>query len=44
VASGVLRPQVVARFPLESAADAHRMLQDRATVGKILLTAAGDLA
>jgi NADPH:quinone reductase len=42
VASGVLRPQVVARFPLERAADAHRMLQDRATVGKILLAATGE--
>jgi NADPH2:quinone reductase len=42
VVSGVLRPQVVARFPLERAADAHRMLQDRATVGKILLAATGE--
>jgi NADPH:quinone reductase len=44
VASGVLRPQVVARLPLERAADAHRMLQDRATVGKILLAATGEPA
>jgi NADPH:quinone reductase len=36
--SGVLRPSITARFPLAQAADAHRMLHDRATTGKILLT------
>jgi NADPH2:quinone reductase len=38
LASGVLRRNITARFPLAEAADAHRMMQDRATTGKILLT------
>lgn len=38
LASGALRPTITARFPLAQAADAHRMLQNRATTGKILLT------
>lgn len=38
VTSGVLRPRVAARLPLEQAPGAHRMLQDRTTIGKILLT------
>jgi NADPH:quinone reductase-like Zn-dependent oxidoreductase len=38
VTSGVLRPRVAARLPLEQASQAHRLLQDRTTTGKILLT------
>lgn len=38
LASGVLRPDITARFPLARAADAHRLMHDRATAGKILLT------
>ena len=37
-AQGLIRPVVAASFPLESAAEAHRMLQDRKNVGKVVLT------
>ncbi|QKW34227.1 zinc-binding dehydrogenase [Actinomadura sp. NAK00032] len=36
-AQGRLRPVIGRRFPLEDAADAHRAIQSRATVGKTLL-------
>jgi NADPH:quinone reductase-like Zn-dependent oxidoreductase len=35
---GQLRPVVARTFPLERAADAHRYLQSRASIGKVLLT------
>jgi NADPH:quinone reductase-like Zn-dependent oxidoreductase len=38
VDQGVLRPVVAATFPLEQAADAHRFIQDRKNVGKVVLT------
>jgi NADPH:quinone reductase-like Zn-dependent oxidoreductase len=38
VAAGRLRPVVAKTFPLERAADAHRYLQSRANVGKVVLT------
>jgi NADPH2:quinone reductase len=37
VAAGVLRPYIAASLQLEQAAQAHRMLEGRTTVGKILL-------
>ncbi|WP_370944381.1 zinc-binding dehydrogenase [Amycolatopsis sp. cg5] len=37
VASGVLRPVIGQRFPLEKAADAHAAIESRAAVGKTLL-------
>ena len=37
-ARGELTPRVHARFPLEHAADAHRELQERRSVGAIVLT------
>ncbi|GAA3944627.1 alcohol dehydrogenase [Amorphoplanes auranticolor] len=37
VADGTLRVRVHASYPLEQAADAHRALESRATIGKILL-------
>jgi NADPH:quinone reductase-like Zn-dependent oxidoreductase len=37
-ASGQLRPVVAKTFPLEHAADAHRYLQSRANIGKVILT------
>ena len=39
VAADRLRPIVAKTFPLEHAADAHRYLQSRANVGKVVLTA-----
>ncbi|MFI0411005.1 zinc-binding dehydrogenase [Actinomadura sp. 3N508] len=36
-AEGRLRPVIGQRFPLDGAADAHRAIQSRATVGKTLL-------
>jgi NADPH:quinone reductase-like Zn-dependent oxidoreductase len=38
VAGGRLRPVVSKTFPLARAADAHKFLQDRANVGKVVLT------
>jgi NADPH2:quinone reductase len=35
--AGVLSPQIGNRFPLAQAADAHRLLESRANVGKVLL-------
>lgn len=38
VESGAIRPRVAATFPLERGADAHRLVQDRGNVGKVVLT------
>jgi len=38
VSAGRLRPVVARTFPLEHAGDAHRYLQSRANVGKVVLT------
>jgi NADPH2:quinone reductase len=38
LATGIIRPMVHATFPLENAADAHRMLDASTHVGKIVLT------
>lgn len=38
VAAGKVRPQIHAAFPLERAADAHRLMESSAHVGKIMLT------
>jgi NADPH:quinone reductase-like Zn-dependent oxidoreductase len=35
---GKLRPVVADSFPLERAADAHRLLAERKNVGKVVLT------
>jgi len=35
---GVLRPVVSESFPLDRVADAHRFLQERKNVGKVVLT------
>jgi NADPH:quinone reductase-like Zn-dependent oxidoreductase len=37
VAAGSLRPVVAKTFPLERAADAHRFIQSRSNIGKVLL-------
>ena len=37
VAAGRLKPVVHAVLPLARAADAHRMLEDRAAFGKVVL-------
>ena len=39
LADGTVRPVVHERLPLERAADAHRMLEESAHVGKIVLVA-----
>lgn len=36
--AGRLRPVVAKTFPLEKAADAHRFIQSRANIGKVVLT------
>ena len=36
--AGRLRPVVARTFPLEKAADAHRFIQSRANIGKVVLT------
>ncbi len=41
VAEGGLRLRIAATFPLERAADAHRALEGRGTIGKVLLTTGG---
>jgi NADPH:quinone reductase-like Zn-dependent oxidoreductase len=38
VESGDIKPVVAAAFPLERAADAHRLLAERKNVGKVVLT------
>jgi NADPH:quinone reductase-like Zn-dependent oxidoreductase len=35
---GIARPVVAESFPLERAADAHRFIQQRKNVGKVVLT------
>ena len=37
IVSGELRPVIGATYPLEQAADAHRALLDRSSVGKLVL-------
>jgi len=39
VEDGSLRPVVARTFPLEQAADAHRFMQGRSNIGKVVLTA-----
>jgi NADPH:quinone reductase-like Zn-dependent oxidoreductase len=39
--SGRLRPVVARTFPLDRAAEAHRFLQSRASIGKVVLTCPG---
>ena len=38
IASGAIRPTVFARFPLAEAAEAHRLMESSAHLGKIILT------
>jgi NADPH:quinone reductase-like Zn-dependent oxidoreductase len=38
LSAGRLRPIVARTFPLEKAADAHRFIQSRANIGKVVLT------
>jgi NADPH:quinone reductase-like Zn-dependent oxidoreductase len=38
VAAGRLRPAVARTFPLDRAADAHRFIQSRSNIGKVVLT------
>jgi NADPH:quinone reductase-like Zn-dependent oxidoreductase len=38
MAAGRLRPVVAREFPLEQAADAHRFMQTRSNIGKVVLT------
>ena len=38
VAAGDVRPQIHATFPLDQAAEAHRLIESSAHVGKIVLT------
>jgi NADPH:quinone reductase len=37
-AQGTLRPRIHARLPLEQAAEAHRLLESRSTIGAVVLT------
>jgi NADPH2:quinone reductase len=38
VSAGRLRPVVARTFPLDRAADAHRFIQSRSNIGKVVLT------
>ena len=38
IESGAIRPVVAEAFPLERGADAHRYMQERRNVGKVVLT------
>ena len=42
LAAGRIRPVVARTFPLEHAADAHRYIQSRANIGKVVLTCGGE--
>jgi NADPH:quinone reductase len=42
IADGSIRPVIGNSYPLEAAADAHRALLDRTSVGKLVLTPQGD--
>ena len=39
---GSVRPRVSATFPLENAAEAHRFIQERKNVGKVVLVVRGE--
>jgi NADPH:quinone reductase-like Zn-dependent oxidoreductase len=41
IGAGRLRPIVSRTFPLERAADAHRFMQSRSNIGKVVLTTSG---
>jgi NADPH:quinone reductase-like Zn-dependent oxidoreductase len=41
VGAGRLRPIVARTFPLDRAADAHRFMQSRSNIGKVVLTTSG---
>jgi NADPH:quinone reductase-like Zn-dependent oxidoreductase len=38
IGAGRLRPVIAQTFPLDRAADAHRFIQSRANIGKVVLT------
>jgi NADPH:quinone reductase len=38
IEAGAIRPVVHATFPLAAAADAHRLMESNAHIGKIILT------
>jgi NADPH2:quinone reductase len=38
IGAGRIRPLVARTFPLEQAADAHRFMQSRSNIGKVVLT------
>jgi NADPH2:quinone reductase len=38
LSAGRLQPVVARTFPLDRAADAHRFIQSRANIGKVVLT------
>jgi NADPH2:quinone reductase len=38
LSAGRLEPIVARTFPLERAADAHRFIQNRSNIGKVVLT------
>jgi len=38
VRQGTLKPQIAARYPLRDGAQAHRFLESRQAIGKVLLT------
>ncbi len=41
VTAGHIRPVIARSFPLEQAADAHRFIQERRNIGKVVLTVKG---
>ncbi len=41
IEAGRLRPVIARTFALEQAADAHRFIQSRGNIGKVILTPSG---
>jgi NADPH2:quinone reductase len=41
IENGAIRPVIAARFPLEDAAESHKLMESSKHIGKIILTVVG---